>query len=126
MKAIDDGELQPLGYYSNDDQMRRKVKNIFEIGSLVFFWYFTAVITITTSKEIMNRVRLPFLLCSVQFLFAAGLSGLYLRYTGQHRSVPAHISTFLYQISFSYTIGFILTNWAFSIGKFDRYFIILF
>eukprot|EP01040_Poterioochromonas_malhamensis_P011001 gene11001-11988_t len=118
MKSINDEELHNLGYYSanGDNQaLRKRMKTILEVGFLVFIWYFTAVITITTSKEIMNRFQLPFLLCTIQFSFASILTYVYLTFTGQYKHLTGHIYHFIYQISGSYTLGFILTNWAFSI-----------
>jgi hypothetical protein len=126
MKVIDESDLLDLGYYSYENISRKKYKNIFEIIILVLIWYSTAVITITTSKEIMNRVQFPFLLCCIQFIFASSLSYSYLRYSGQYKTVSPSISSTIYQISLSYTLGFVLTNWAFSIGKRFSLFLALF
>ncbi len=131
-KVIDDVALADLGYYSNENMLQRRIKTVFEVSLLVFIWYFTAVITITSSKEIMNRLSLPFILCTIQFIFASSLSYIYLQYSQQLKSQSYLINqsynsgsnnsfgslvSLLYQISFSYTLGFILTNWAFSLGK---------
>ena len=114
---MEEVDYEKLGYYPHDSILRKKLKSIIEIGSLVLVWYGAAVITITSSKEIMNRIRFPYFLCTIQFLFAAILTNLYMRYTGQDRIVPSHITSMIYRISASYTLGFILTNWAFSIGR---------
>ena len=115
-KNISDSDLEQLGYYNSKDVWQKRLRHLIVTGLLVCLWYSTAVITITTSKEVMNRVQFPFLLCSVQFIFAGGLSWLYLNYSGTLKSASSQIVNYIYQISLSYTLGFILTNWAFSIG----------
>lgn len=90
---------------------------IWELIVLVVVWYLCAVVTITTTKEVMNRVRLPFLLCLSQFVFASLLSYAYLRWTKKLRAVPANAKSVVLQISLSYTLGFIFTNIAFSLGE---------
>lgn len=88
-----------------------------ELVVLVIVWYLCAVVTITTTKEVVNRVKLPFLLCTSQFVFASVLSYVYLRWTKRLRSVPANAKSVVLQISLAYTLGFIFTNIAFSLGK---------
>ena len=36
------------------------------IALLVCIWYFSAVISITTSKKVLNIVKVPYILCAVQ------------------------------------------------------------
>lgn len=88
---------------------------------LVIIWYSSALISVTSSKQIMNRCRLPFLLCSVQFICAACFTKLYL-YISKSNSIVSkpmsqQVQSILLQISASYTFGFVLTNCAFSIGR---------
>ena len=110
------------GYFQTGDISPHNKKkdnwqsSLFLFG-LVLTWYLCAVITITTSKEIMNNIQFPFLLCSVQFVFAAVLSFAYLTATGTLVSIYGSVRSIVTQISVSYTFGFILTNSAFSIGK---------
>lgn len=92
-------------------------RSTWEMVTLVAAWYLCAVVTITSTKELMNRVRLPFLLCLSQFLFASLLSYAYLRWSKTLRVVPTTAKSVVIQIALSYTLGFILTNIAFSMGK---------
>lgn len=96
--------------------------NITTTVILVIIWYSSALISVTSSKQIMNRCRLPFLLCSVQFICAACITKLYL-YLSKSNTAAAvskplsqQVQSILFQISASYTFGFVLTNCAFSIG----------
>lgn len=83
---------------------------------MVIVWYLSAVITITSTKEVMNRVQLPFLLCFSQFAFATVLSFVYLHLSGTLKHVPIPARSIVLQIAISYTLGFVLTNIAFSLG----------
>lgn len=108
------------GYFQTSDTSHHNKKKgswnsrLFLLG-LVLTWYVCAVVTITTSKEIMNRLKFPFLLCCIQFAFAALLSFAYLTISGSLVSIYGGVRNLVTQISFSYTFGFILTNSAFSI-----------
>jgi hypothetical protein len=84
---------------------------------LIFTWYSSAIVSITTTKELMNRVPFPFLLCTSQFLIATASSLVYLLCSRQYKAVPAEVSGTVLQIATSYTFGFVTTNIAFSIGK---------
>lgn len=116
-----DDEYSDLGYYPSDSIAKKKSKTYLEITALVLVWYCGAVATITTSKVVLNTVKLPFLLCSVQFFFATVLTYTYLLLTDNVMNVPSTLYTTVFQISSSYTFGFILTNSAFSIGKSSLY-----
>ena len=121
LKSTEETKLEGFGYYSqnNHAQSAKREHNLIILVALVLLWYSGAVVTITTTKVIMNATRLPFLLCTVQFMFASALANLYLRVTKTGISQPLQhgISSIVFQISVSYTFGFILTNSAFSIGK---------
>eukprot|EP01031_Cornospumella_fuschlensis_P036869 gene36869-44730_t len=112
---VEDDDLQQLGYYSAQTVQNRRVRNVAVVGLLVCLWYSTAVVTITTTKVIMNRIKFPFLLSTVQFIFAGSLSGSYLYLSKSYTPVPSNLTSIVFQISASYTFGFILTNSAFSI-----------
>lgn len=86
------------------------------VGLYTVIWYCSAIVTITTTKEIVNRLKLPFLLCSVQFLFASLLSFSYLRLTRKVRTAPAIIDPLVLRVAATYTLGFVSTNLAFSRG----------
>ena len=74
--------------------------------------------SITSSKRVMNELPLPFLLCASQFLIASILVGFYSKYiSGSYKKIQLSSKTIVYQISLSYTFGFIFTNTAFSLGK---------
>lgn len=91
-------------------------ESIYILPLLVFIWYITAIITITSTKEIMNRFEFPFLLCSIQFFFSSILSCLYIWLSSSSRAIPSIGVALIYRISFTYTLGFIFTNFAFSKG----------
>jgi hypothetical protein len=84
---------------------------------LALIWYSCAVVTITTSKELMIRAQLPYMLCFCQFFFASVLSYAYLYTMKQMKGVPSEAQSRVLQISGTYTAGFVLTNIAFSLGK---------
>jgi len=149
----------------------------FVVPILVLVWYSMAVFAITTSKKIMMRLPLPYLLCACQFLAASIATSAFSYYSNQaaaaegpspssssrlddssngsssnsisssssntsssssssddegdsmrqvqhvHASPLASIAspfkskfhTTIWQISISYTLGFVFTNMAFSI-----------
>ena len=87
-----------------------------ELCFLVVIWYSCAIVTITTTKEVMNRVQFPFTLCFSQFAFATVLSLAYLKCSNKYKMVPPEASQRVLQISATYTFGFVLTNIAFSQG----------
>lgn len=91
-------------------------ESIYILPLLVFIWYITAIITITSTKEIMNRFEFPFLLCSIQFFFSSILSCMYIWLSSSSRAIPSIGVALIYRISFTYTLGFIFTNFAFSKG----------
>lgn len=91
-------------------------ESIYILPLLVFIWYITAIITITSTKEIMNRFEFPFLLCSIQFFFSSILSFMYIWLSSSSRTIPSIGVALIYRISFTYTLGFIFTNFAFSKG----------
>jgi hypothetical protein len=109
-------------YYYDDElgfHRRKTIHNSFMVFVLVVTWYISAIVTITTSKEIMNIIKYPFFLCCTQFIFASAISLIYLKSTGLYIPMPANVKTLVFQISVGYTFGFILTNCAFSIGDFQ-------
>ncbi len=119
MYKNEEESLDP-GFYMNNSNTRRKFNRILIILVLVLIWYSAAVVTITSTKVLMNAFQLPFLLCTVQFIFASILTSIYIRYTHPSSlgaSHPPGVNMLVFQIAISYTLGFILTNSAFSIGK---------
>ncbi len=120
-----DALIEKMNSYYYDDELgyhrRKKIRNSVIVTVLVAIWYVSAVITITTSKEIMNSIKFPFFLCTTQFLFASILSTAYLKISGAYIPMQSSISTLVIQISVGYTFGFVLTNIAFSIGKIDSF-----
>lgn len=76
----DESQYAELGYYSSKDITRKYRQKIVGLIVLVLTWYCGAVVTITTSKEIMNHIKLPFFLCCVQFTSAACCTWIYLTY----------------------------------------------
>ena len=72
----------------------------------------------------MNELPLPFLLCTSQFFIASIIVGFYSKYvSGSYRKIQPSAKILVYQISLSYTFGFIFTNTAFSLGE-NRFLII--
>jgi hypothetical protein len=84
---------------------------------LVLIWYGSASVAITSSKRTMMMLPMPFLLCCSQFAVASVMVGLYARYTRSLKRLHSSIRSTVVQISVSYTLGFIFTNVAFSLGK---------
>jgi len=113
--AIDPFSAQRVGTPESAPTAHRSTFDL-QVVLLVAAWYFCAVVTITTTKEVMNRVRLPYLLCLSQFAFASVLSFGFLQYTEKLKAIPTAVQGVIVQIAASYTLGFILTNIAFSLG----------
>ena len=66
----------------------------------------------------MNELPLPFLLCSSQFFIATIIIGFYSKFiTKSYKKIPPSSRILVYQISLSYTFGFVFTNIAFSLGE---------
>ena len=99
----------------NDKKLRRS--SIVTIILLVSLWYSAAILSITTSKCVLNVVQFPFLLCTFQFSMAAIITRSYLSFHSKFKSIQESFSTLIYEISLSYTFGFIFTNISFSLGK---------
>jgi len=83
----------------------------------VSIWYGSAIIAITATKEIMNRIQFPFLLCVVQFTVASASSYIYLKYSNQYKSVPSELAMVVSKVATSYTFGFVTTNVSFSLAS---------
>lgn len=103
-------------YGKRADVIKNQHQSNLFICILVLIWYCTAVVTITSTKEVMNRLPFPFLLCACQFFFASLLSLLYLHNTSQYKKVPSALNSLVSKISATYTLGFVLTNLAFKQG----------
>ena len=124
----------------------KKNNKLYVVPILVFIWYSVAIFSITTSKLVMNIEKLPFLLCTGQFTLATIITyiWLYLR-KPTHSHIPSYphnifqmytttnsnsstmnnnkylsfqpsMVGLIYPIAISYTLGFIFTNIAFSLG----------
>ena len=81
---------------------------------LVFCWYTAAVVSITTSKKVMNIVPLPFLLCTSQFLSAWILTRVVGNMMSVYKPLQPSCRPLVYKIAVAFSLGFILTNCAFS------------
>jgi hypothetical protein len=87
-----------------------------ELIVLISLWYACAIVTITTTKEIMIRAQLPYLLCTTQFAFASILSFIVSKWNRTLIPPPESVRTLVQFVAVSYTFGFVLTNIAFSLG----------
>ena len=113
-------------------------KKAVEIILLVFIWYFSAIFSIISSKSAMMICPAPFLLCLTQFSAASILTRLYYYYQNRNLGIvstiksPGTISPIgsssvnkpfpkitkpVVVIAVCYTLGFILTNIAFSLSN---------
>lgn len=95
-----------------------------ELVTLVVVWYMCAICTITTTKEIMNRFQFPFLLCFSQFSFASVLTYLYLKWSQRYKGVSIEARGVVVQIAVTYTLGFVFTNIAFSLGNLCEFWVV--
>lgn len=108
-----------LTYYNKE----RVQTNMYQLIGMVAVWYSCALISVATSKEILLRVDVPFSLCLIQFCFASFFSYVYIAWSGSSGSrrnatsaaQDPHIQSSLLLVALSYTLGFLFTNWAFSI-----------
>jgi solute carrier family 35, member E1 len=87
--------------------------DIFVLAAIVFGWYTTAIVSITTSKQILNEISLPFSLCFSQFLCASIITRIPLLFF-QSKPIERKYRFLVFQIAVSYSLGFIFTNVAFS------------
>ena len=113
-------------------------KKAFEVIVLVVIWYFSAIFSIISSKSAMLICPAPFLLCVTQFCTATLLTKLFHYYQNNNlnnnnnlisifrspNSLPPSNSASFWKIgkpvvviSICYTLGFILTNIAFSLSN---------
>lgn len=89
-------------------------------GNLIFSFhhrYTSAIVAITSSKKIMIAFPLPFFLCSTQFLAATVITSSFLWFSKSLKPIQLSSRHLIYQIGVSYTLGFVFTNIAFSIGN---------
>eukprot|EP00927_Polykrikos_kofoidii_P051951 TRINITY_DN45725_c0_g1_i1.p1 TRINITY_DN45725_c0_g1~~TRINITY_DN45725_c0_g1_i1.p1 ORF type:complete len:360 (-),score=47.51 TRINITY_DN45725_c0_g1_i1:98-1111(-) len=84
---------------------------------LFFFWCVTSMLAITTSKVTMQALKVPLVLCSAQFLVATIVSNCVLTVTGMPKGMSRTEGTVLAGTSLTYTLGFFLTNLAFSLAN---------
>jgi len=81
---------------------------------LVTIWYFSSIVAISTSKQTMIIVQMPFTLCFCQFSVSYITSGLYLTLSGNIREVTRNESWLIKTSAIFFAMGFIFTNFAFS------------
>lgn len=97
---------------------RTSTRQLFIVVALVILWYGFAIVTITSSKMILNRASLPNTLCSIQFIFAGVITFFYLQVFSNSgfEGVHSNVRSLVAQTSAGYTIGFILTTSSFSLA----------
>ena len=100
-----------------------------ELCGLVTLWYGSAVLCILSSKSAMLMCPAPFLLCTTQFITASvfcvifyhfsnpGKAGVIAELMSSRKSANKTEFQMVVLISFCYTLGFILTNMAFSLAN---------
>lgn len=97
------------------------VKKVAEVAVLVALWYSSAVVCIITSKAAMMMCSVPFVLCTSQFITAAFLSTAIYYYQQLGKKMQQQdkqeISNMVVITSVCYTLGFVLTNIAFSLSN---------
>ena len=91
------------------------LRSLSVVGGLVFVWYFFAVVSITTSKQILNVAPYPYTLCTMQFTLAFIISRSVAVSMKMLRPLEKAATPLLVAIAVTYSLGFIFTNLAFSI-----------
>ena len=87
---------------------------------LVVLWYGSSCLAITTSKLCMERARVPFVLCACQFGAATLLTKALLVLEDRRKPAAAgggRAVGAVARVAASYTVGFALTNTAFSLAS---------
>ena len=84
------------------------------VPSLVFIWYFTSIFSITTSKAILLNRPYPYVLCLCQCVVAYGISFCISTSTKSYKALNGSSMFLVISVGVTYTLGFILTNMAFS------------
>lgn len=101
----------------DEESKKRLLSNAWVIFLLVCLWYSTAVAAITSTKMIMNTLPFPLLLCTVQFGIASIMTTTYRRLSAEKGLSKSDFSAdkVIEKIAVSYTLGFIFTNFSFSV-----------
>ena len=98
----------------------KEVTSSLLVPLLVFVWYTAASLSISTSKIILSAFSFPFTLCTSQFLLGGIISATVRQcLPSQQQSLDKQQQEppflWIILISFSYTLGFVFTNIAFSL-----------
>lgn len=93
----------------------QQLRSLSVVSGLVFVWYFFAVVSITTSKQILNVAPYPYTLCTMQFTLAFIISRSVAVSMKMLRPLDKAATPLLVAIAVTYSLGFIFTNLAFSI-----------
>lgn len=97
-----------------------------EVCVLVLFWYASAAMSVISSKIVLVVCRAPFLLCLTQFTAASVILFMLYLFKNMESSNSkmrqelielVNVSRIVLIIAVCYTMGFILTNVAFSLGN---------
>lgn len=109
--------------------MSTDMQKAFELAGLVTLWYGSAVLCILSSKGAMLMCPAPFLLCTTQFITASVFCVLFYQFMNPGKigvveklldSLTRENKTtlqYVVLVSVCYTLGFILTNMAFSLAN---------
>ena len=100
--------------------LKRGYNNLTLVSLLVLVWYTAASLSISSSKVILSAFSFPFTLCTIQFLLGGVIAATVrlLLPPPQHvqdKKQPEPPFLWIVLISFSYTLGFVFTNIAFSL-----------
>ena len=91
-----------------------KLSSFTSVPSMVFVWYLSAIFSITTSKTILMNMPYPYILCLCQCCVAYTISMYISTSMKTYRSLSGPSVILVVSIGVTYTLGFILTNMAFS------------
>lgn len=89
--------------------------------ALILLWYGAAIVAITTTKRVLLIVSMPYTLCLCQFTIATIATKVYSLFFAATKTssnvfhMGSPVRRLLYQISTTYTLGFIFTNISFSL-----------
>ena len=112
--------LEDIEHNPEKPFVKRGDNNLTLIPLLVFVWYTAASLSISSSKIILSAFSFPFTLCTCQFLLGGIIAASVRHCQSSHQHTPDKKQPeppflWIVLISFSYTLGFVFTNIAFSL-----------
>lgn len=99
-----------------ENKEAKRQKSWINLIFLVIVWYSTAIVAISSSKGFLSVVPAPLTLCLCQFSFSFVITYCAKKKQKTNIVMSPSFQRLIWMISLSYTLGFLFTNYSFSIG----------